>query len=256
MKLLVDPGQPPFTSAHRGFSTAAPENTMAALEAAWKAGATAVEIDVRLSSDGELLLMHDRDVKRTTNGRGPVSELSWAELQRLDAGSWFAERFTGERIPSLEEVLIWARGKVGLLVELKNFPERDPRYIDHLLALFRRLDAAADNVIIGFDHPTLAEIHRREPDWPLQMIYNARLTDPVGAAKACGAIMASIEPEFCVAEDVALLHEAGISVLTPTRSIAHARELHAIGVDFIEGDDTAMLAAAVATISRDLAVAL
>ena len=106
---------PPFTSAHRGFSTAAPENTIAALDAAWKAGATAVEIDVRLSSDGELLLMHDRDVKRTTNGRGPVSELSWAELQRLDAGSWFGERFTGERIPSLEEVLTWARGKVGLL---------------------------------------------------------------------------------------------------------------------------------------------
>jgi glycerophosphoryl diester phosphodiesterase len=256
MKLLVDPGQPPFTSAHRGFSTAAPENTMAALEAAWKAGATAVEIDVRLSSDGELLLMHDRNVKRTTSGQGAVSELSWTELQRLDAGSWFAERFTGERIPSLEEVLIWARGKVGLLVELKNFPERDSRYIDHLLALFRRLDAAADNVIIGFDHPTLAEIHRREPDWPLQMIYNARLTDPVGAARACGAIMASIEPEFCVAEDVALLHAAGISVLTPTRSIAHARELHAIGVDFIEGDDTAMLAAAVATIGQDLAVAL
>ena len=73
---------------------------------------------------------------------------------------------------------------------------------------------------------------------------------------ACGAIMASGEPEFCVAEDVALLHAAGISVLTPTHSIAHARELHAIGVDFIEADDTAMLAAAVAAIRGDLAVAV
>ncbi|HEY8012994.1 MAG TPA: glycerophosphodiester phosphodiesterase, partial [Dongiaceae bacterium] len=59
MKLLVEPNHPPFTSAHRGFSTAAPENTMSALHAAWKTGATVAEIDVRLSRDGELVLMHD-----------------------------------------------------------------------------------------------------------------------------------------------------------------------------------------------------
>ena len=76
MQLLVEPGQPPFTSAHRGFSTAAPENTMPALEAAWQAGATVAEIDVRLSRDGELVLMHDRALERTTDGRGPVSETS------------------------------------------------------------------------------------------------------------------------------------------------------------------------------------
>src|SRR5215813_5859761 len=101
MQLLVQPGQPPFTSAHRGFSTIAPENTMPALEAAWKAGATVAEIDVRLSRDGELVLMHDRGLERTTDGRGPVSEMSWAELQRLDAGRWFTDSFAGTRIPSL-----------------------------------------------------------------------------------------------------------------------------------------------------------
>jgi glycerophosphoryl diester phosphodiesterase len=86
MKLLVGPGQLPFISAHRGFSTVAPENTMAALEAAWKTGATAIEIDVWLSSDGELLLMHDRDIKHTTDGRGPVSELS-CSASMPEAGS-------------------------------------------------------------------------------------------------------------------------------------------------------------------------
>ena len=256
MKLLVEPNHPPFTSAHRGFSTAAPENTMSALHAAWKTGATVAEIDVRLSRDGELVLMHDRDLKRTTDGRGLLADKSWEELRRLDAGSWFDESFAGERIPSLEEVLLWAKDKIGLLVELKNFPERDPRFIDRLLALFRRLDAAESAVIIGFDHPTLAEIHHREPAWPIQMIYSARLTDPVGAARACGAGFVSLEPEFCVAEDVASLHEAGIAVLTTVHSLEDARAFHAMGVDFIEADDAGMLAMSVEEIAKSLSVAV
>ena len=256
MKLLAGPGHPPFTSAHRGFSTAAPENTMSALHAAWKAGATVAEIDVRLSHDGELVLMHDRDLRRTTDGRGLLADKSWAELRRLDAGRWFDESFAGERIPSLEEVLIWAKGKIGLLVELKNFPERDPRFVDRLLALFHRLDAAEAAIIAGFDHPTLAEIHRREPAWPIQMIYYARLTDPVGAARACGAGFVSLEPEFCLAEDVAALHEAGIAVLTTVHSLEDARAFHAMGVDFIEANDAGMLAMSVEEIAKDPAVAV
>jgi glycerophosphoryl diester phosphodiesterase len=250
MKLLVEPGHPPFTSAHRGFSAAAPENTMAALERAWKAGATVAEIDVRLSRDGELVLMHDRDLQRTTDGSGRLAEKTWDELRRLDAGRWFAESFAGERIPRLEDVLIWAKGKIGLLVELKNFPERDPRFIDRLLALFHRLDAAERAIIAGFDHPTLAEIHRREPSWPIQMIYAAPLTDPVGAARACGANFVYLEPAFCLAEDVALLHEAGIAVQTAVHSLAEAHVFHAMGVDCIEADDAGMLATAVAEIAK------
>jgi glycerophosphoryl diester phosphodiesterase len=256
MKLLTDPGHPPFTSAHRGFSTAAPENTMSALHAAWKTGATVAEIDVRLSHDGELVLMHDRDLRRTTDGRGFLADKSWAELRRLDAGRWFDESFAGERIPSLEEVLLWAKGKIGILVELKNFPDRDPRFVDRLLALFHRLDAAEGAILASFDHPTLADIHRREPEWPIQMIYHARLTDPVGAARACGAGFVSLEPEFCLAEDVAALHEAGIAALTTVYSLEDARVFHAMGVDFIEANDAGMLAMAVEEIAKHPAVAV
>jgi glycerophosphoryl diester phosphodiesterase len=253
MKLLVEPGHPPFTSAHRGFSSAAPENTMAALKGAWTAGTTVAEIDVRLSRDGELVLMHDRDLRRTTDGSGPVAAKTWDELSLLDAGRWFGESFAGERIPCLEEALIWARGKIGLLVELKNFPERDPRFIDRLLGLINRLDAAQDVIIAGFDHPTLAEIHRREPSWPIQMIYAARLTDPVGAARACGANFVCLEPAFCLREDVALLHEAGIAVQTAAHSLEEVQAFHAMGVDFIEADDAGMLATAVAAIAKRIA---
>jgi len=254
MKLLVAPGLPPFTSAHRGFSTAAPENTMAALEAAWRAGATLAEIDVRLTRDGELVLIHDRDLARTTDGSGRVAEKTWAELQALDAGRWFAASFAGERIPRLEDALIWAKGKIGLLIELKNYPDRDSRFVDRLLAVVNRLDTAANVIIAGSDHVVLAEIHRREPSWPIQMIYAARLADPVGAVRACGASFVFIEPAFCLAEDVARLHEAGIAVQTAVHSLEEALAFHAIGVDCLEADDAAMLARAVAEIEKARAV--
>src|SRR6516225_6317825 len=133
MQLRRTEGQPPFTSAHRGHSAAAPENTLAALSAAWQAGATVAEIDLRMTADGELVLMHDRTLDRTTTGHGPVSQSSLAELKRLDAGTWFAPAFAGEPIPRFDEVLEWSRGKIGLLVELKIFPERDPRYIPRVI---------------------------------------------------------------------------------------------------------------------------
>src|SRR5579872_1764811 len=133
MQLRRTSARPPFTSAHRGDSAAAPENTLAALAAAWQAGATVAEIDVRMTRDGELVLMHDRTLDRTTDGHGPVSQHSLAELKALDAGKWFAPAFAGEPIPRLDQVLHWARGKIGLLVELKNFPERDPRYVERVI---------------------------------------------------------------------------------------------------------------------------
>jgi glycerophosphoryl diester phosphodiesterase len=246
MELLRTAGRPPFTSAHRGHSTAAPENTLAALAAAWRAGATVAEIDVRMTRDGELVLLHDPTLDRTTTGHGPVSARTLAELAELDAGGWFGAAFAGEAIPRLDEVLDWARGKIGLLVELKNFPERDPRYIPRVIETFRALDAAGEAAIASFDHRVLVEIHAREPDWPLEMIYNARLADPVAAARACAASLVSLEPDFCLAEDVAALHGAGLSVLTTVLSLDHALPLDEMGVDFIEADDAGLLQKAVA----------
>jgi glycerophosphoryl diester phosphodiesterase len=248
MEFLRATDQPPFTSAHRGYSTTAPENTIAALEAAWKAGATVAEIDVRMTRDGELVLMHDRALDRTTSGNGPVSEWTLADLKRLDAGGWFNTAYAGEPIPRLDEVIAWAKGKIGLLVELKNFPERDPRYIPRVVDTFRSLDAAGEAAIASFDHRVLAEIHAIEPAWPLEMIYNARLADPVGAARGCAASLVSLEPDFCLPEDVAALHDAGISVLTTAWSVDHALVLHAMGVDFIEADDVDILQRATARI--------
>ena len=248
MKLLRPVGQPPFTSAHRGHSTAAPENTLAALEAAWRASATVAEIDVRMTRDGELLLLHDRTLDRTSNGHGPVSAQTLAELGSVDAGSWFGPAFAGEPVPHFADVLDWARDKIGLLVELKNFPERDPRYIPRVIEVFRAVNATEWAVIASFDHRVLLQIHDIEPSWPLEMIYNGRLADPLSAARACGATLVSLEPEFCLPEDVVALHGGDVAVLTTALSLDHAAKLDEMGVDFIEADDAGLLQQAVARI--------
>lgn len=108
------------TIAHRGSSADRPENTLAAYKRAIEAGATAIEVDVRTSKDGVLVVMHDESLERTTDGEGAVGEKTLEELKQLDAGGWFGKEYEGERIPTLEEVLKAADGKVDVLLDLKE----------------------------------------------------------------------------------------------------------------------------------------
>lgn len=107
--------------AHRGASKHAPENTMAAFQNAYEAGADAIETDVHLTKDIVPIIMHDEDVKRTTNGKGLIKDFTYEELSYLDAGSWFNNTFSSERIPTLEYFLKWACNKgIKVNIELKN----------------------------------------------------------------------------------------------------------------------------------------
>jgi glycerophosphoryl diester phosphodiesterase len=235
----------PHISAHRGASSKAPENTLAALETAWRDGATLAEIDVRLSRDGHVVLMHDRTVNRTTTGRGPVEGMTLEEIRGLDAGAWFADAFRGERVPTLREIIVWARGKLVLLVELKNYPLREVPLVDRTVELIDETDSADHVVPAGFDHVALRDIKRRRPGWAIEMIYNARLADPVGAARATGAALVSLEPQFALQEDVALLHAAEVAALTTLERPEDAARLLSWGLDVLESDDPAMAAAAI-----------
>lgn len=105
--------------AHRGASAQAPENTLAALDLALRVGAEMMEIDVQLTTDERIVVIHDPTLERTTNGHGEVSRCSFSELRQLDAGSWFAEAFKGERIPLLAEVFELIRGRACIDVEIK-----------------------------------------------------------------------------------------------------------------------------------------
>lgn len=113
----------PLLIAHRGASTAAPENTMVAFELAIRQGAKALELDAKLSADGEVVVIHDQTVDRTTDGHGRVDHLTLNELKKLDAGSWFGSdrKFAGENIPTLDEVLAAVGKRIFINIELTNY---------------------------------------------------------------------------------------------------------------------------------------
>jgi glycerophosphoryl diester phosphodiesterase len=116
----MSPWPYPRVLAHRGGGAFAPENTIAAIRIGRERGFHAVEFDVTLSADGEPVLMHDPTLDRTTGATGPVAACSWAELSRLDAGSWFSSEFAGERVPHLAEVIDFCRAhQVWINAEIK-----------------------------------------------------------------------------------------------------------------------------------------
>src|SRR3954468_15593010 len=112
--------------AHRGASRDAPENTLAAVRLAWAQHADAVEIDVHLTRDGRLAVIHDPDTQRTTGVPRIVAQSTFAELSELDAGAWKNARFAGEKIPALEDVLAVVPDGKRLFVEIKGGPEVVP----------------------------------------------------------------------------------------------------------------------------------
>ncbi|MEA1927811.1 MAG: glycerophosphodiester phosphodiesterase family protein [Candidatus Auribacterota bacterium] len=109
-----------ITIAHRGASADTPENTLSAFRRAVQLGADMIELDVRLSRDGKVMVFHDQDLSRTTDGTGPVEERTLEELRALDAGSWFSDEFKGEGIPTLEEVIrTILPSRIELCIEIK-----------------------------------------------------------------------------------------------------------------------------------------
>lgn len=111
----------PVIFAHRGASAYAPENTLSAFELALAQNADAIELDVKLSADGRAVVIHDTTVDRTTDGHGRVKDLTLQELRSLDAGSFFSERYRGEKIPTLEEVFEAVGKRTFINVELTNY---------------------------------------------------------------------------------------------------------------------------------------
>ena len=127
--------------AHRGASDTHPENTLAAFRQAIRLGAQMIEFDVALSKDGQLVLMHDATVDRTTNGKGPVSQLTLAELKKLDAGSWKGDQFKNERTPTLDEALAIMPKNIWLNVHLKGGAELAEKVTKRIVASERLYQA-------------------------------------------------------------------------------------------------------------------
>jgi glycerophosphoryl diester phosphodiesterase len=143
----------PIIFAHRGASAHAPENTLAAFKLAEEAGAPAVELDVKLSLDGEVVVIHDPDLERTTGTKGWVNQLTLAELRQLDAGSFFNQTFKGEKIPLLEEVFDLLGRRLLINIELTNYASPRDSLVEKTAALVMRC-GMQDSVFFSSFSPT------------------------------------------------------------------------------------------------------
>jgi glycerophosphoryl diester phosphodiesterase len=158
--------------AHRGYSTRYPENTLLAFEKALAAGADMIELDVHLSRDGRLVVIHDDRIDRTADGTGAVSGLSLAELKRYSFNNRMAEHgFVG--IPTLDEVIAWAGDRLMLNIEIKNRPVRSEGIERKLADLLRETQFTDRAIVSSFDHCALAEFKRIAGSVRTGMLYDS-----------------------------------------------------------------------------------
>ena len=123
----------PIVIAHRGFSSEYPENTVTSFEAAVSAGFNYIELDIHLTADSVIVVMHDETVNRTTNGEGNIRDLYLEEIKSLDAGSWFDSNSPSEQVPTLKEILVKFENRVHIFVEIKSEEEDLLRELRSLL---------------------------------------------------------------------------------------------------------------------------
>ena len=204
-----------FVTGHRGFSGAAPENTMAAFRAAIEAGCDMIELDVHLSRDKEVVVIHDDNLERTTTGRGNVADQTFAELRRWDAGVWFAPRFAGERIPALAEVLALAHNKILINIELKkgaHFPYTMAELADLTLREVEKAGMESQVLFSSFDPVAIDRIRERNPLLPIALIKDKPWMEPEEAGG--GKIYPTLNCRATVLneENVWRAHKKGIRV--------------------------------------------
>jgi glycerophosphoryl diester phosphodiesterase len=238
----------PLAIAHRGQRASFPEQTLEAYAAAIELGADGIECDVQLTRDGRLAMIHDLTVDRTTNGRGRVADHRWAELARLDAGSWFGSGFGDCRIPSLEETLELAiAAGIVLCVEVKGVPAEALRTASTVASLIRERDLVDQVFISSFDHAALAVVRDAlgRPLLAPERLPEAGPPDApaaVAQATALGATVLQHRWEDLTTGVVDALHDAGVAVWTwPIDSLESIDRSVAAGADGVIGDDVTLL---------------
>ncbi len=158
----------PALMAHRGNSGLAPENTLAAFAAALETKSEWVELDVHLSADGELIVMHDATVDRCTNGSGAIAEMTLAQIKALDAGSWFAPEFAGETVPTLAEVVALVGDRIRLNVEIKS--SADPLSSLKVVQALADGGVLAQSIVSSFGLEAILETRKHWPEGTLALI--------------------------------------------------------------------------------------
>lgn len=229
----------PLVIAHRGASASWPENTLSAFLAAWHAGVTWVEADTQPTADGVPVLLHDRDLDRTTTGRGPVRAARQRDVARLTVRGR-----PGEWVPTLDELLTMLTPARALLLELKGY--HTSAQIRTVLAAIDEHDAAGRVLLQSFELEVLRELHRADPDRPFGLLVTDVDADPVTRCRELGAAYYNPSAGSLLRRPDVMpaLHAAGIGIACwtsddPTQWAA----LAGAGVDAIITNRPAALAA-------------
>lgn len=209
--LRIEPGEEPRICGHRGARSHAPENTLAALLHAHALGARACEIDIRLTADDRLVLMHDAAIDRTTDGTGLVRTQTTDQLRNLDAGGWFSPSFAGERVPLLADAIDYATA-AGLIlrIELKDWHSND--------ILFPALSAVmadrrgAPVVFCSFDHRQLLALKQEIPSVRTMGIAHGRPVGMLALARSARPDGLSVQAPAMADCDIEELHDAGLAL--------------------------------------------
>lgn len=235
----------PFIVAHRGGAALAPENTIAAFENALKIGVDMVECDVHLSKDGELIVMHDSTVSRTTDGSGAIRDLTLAEIRKLNAAAKFPDkRWSPQAVPTLEEVLDLVRGKTGIQIEIKVIGlERYSGIERKVVDAVNARGMTNDVIVISFDFPTIQEIKKIDPriktgalvrsDWAMMRSSEQMATE----IQNTGADYFMPTYSVLTEEMVQLFHARGLKIgVWTVNTEADMRRMAELGVDAITSD--------------------
>ena len=156
-------------------------------------------------------MMHDADVSRTTDGEGYIKDMTTAEIKQLDAGSWFDERYRGERVPTLSEVLSWSKNRIPLVIEIKGDPIPASGIEEKLVEMLRLHGLLDEVMVISFHHPSVKRVKELEPSIATGILYTGRLVDTVGAVRAALADSARPHWSYWTADVVDEVHAAGLT---------------------------------------------
>lgn len=224
-------------TAHRGASKAAPENSMSSIKKAVEQGADYAEIDVQTTKDNEVVLFHDNNLKRIAGSSKKIKDLTYEEISKLDAGSYFSKEYKNERIPKLEDILKYSKGKIKLNIELKPMG-KDDNLVPLVLDLINKYDMKNDVVITSIDFDSLMKVESLEPALQTGYIVLAA----IGDFEKLHVDFFSIESTLATPQTIYALHalNKGVHVFT-INSEESTEKMIFLGVDNIITDNVPLV---------------
>jgi len=226
----------PAVVAHRGGGKLAPENTLAGIDTGARLGHTMIEFDVKLSRDGEIFLLHDDNLERTSNGWGVAGDLVWSDLLKVDAGSWFSSRFKGETLPLLSQVAERCR-EHGMMANIEIKPTTGTGPLTGktvALAAQELWQGMTPPLLSSFEIDALEAAQQAVPELPRGLLLDEWRNDWRELTERLGCVSLHLNHKLLDAQRTAEIKAAGLHILVYTvNQPQHAAELLSWGVDCI-----------------------